>query len=59
MLKMHPNNYPNDKCEGCLYWQQTFCNYPFDQREELRWGCNLGTHYCTAYGNRYYIQRHD
>jgi len=49
------NNFPNDTCKGCYYWQGSFCNYPFRERKNsLRYGMDIGTHECTAYGNKYY-----
>lgn len=55
---MHINNMPNENCEGCCYWQGAlqFCNYPFS-KESYKYGLDIGTHECTAYGNRYYKQR--
>lgn len=49
-------NMPNEKCKDCYYYQDAFqfCNYPFNNIESIRWGIDIGTHYCTAYGNKYF-----
>lgn len=47
----------NEKCEGCYYFQEgsLFCNYPFKERKiGFNFGIDIGTHECTAYGNKFY-----
>lgn len=47
----------NEKCKGCYYFKEAslFCNYPFkEQKIGFNFGMDIGTHECTAYGNKFH-----